>query len=88
MLSLDSSHVPRLSRKELVAVDMMRVVLSGGPDHLPDSLRLREVSDLTERVKVPYASGYEHFVRTSEVRHIGGALLPVFQWCYRTHIAE
>ena len=79
---------PSLSRKELIAVDTMRVVLSGGPDYLPDSVRLCGVTDLTEEVKVPYGAGYEHFAPTAEVRDVDGVLLPVFEWCARTRMAE
>ncbi|WP_405792535.1 DUF5988 family protein [Streptomyces sp. NBC_01506] len=65
-----------------------RVVLSGGPEDLPETFRLREVTDLNEKVKVRWRAGYEHFLPTGEVREIGGNMLPVFQWCTSTRIAE
>jgi hypothetical protein len=69
-------------------MDMMRVVLSGGPDYLPDTARLYEVADLREQVKVPCGAGYEHFQPTDQLRAIEGELLPVFEWCSQTRIAE
>lgn len=69
-------------------MDFLRVVLSGGPDYLTESDRMREVADLSEKVKVPYGAGYEHFMPTSEMRDVDGVALPVFEWCARTRIAE
>ena len=69
-------------------MDAKRVVLSGGPKDLPEDFRLREVTDLEEKVKVQWGAGYEHFLPTSEVRDIGGEMLPVFEWCTSTRIAE
>ncbi len=69
-------------------MDAMRVVLTGGPDHLPESVRVWDVTDLTEKVKVPYGAGYEHFAPTAKVRCVDAVLLPVFEWCARTRIAE
>ncbi|MFR0359485.1 DUF5988 family protein [Streptomyces sediminimaris] len=65
-----------------------RVVLSGGPKDLPDIFELREITDLNEKVKVLWGAGYEHFLPTAEVRDIGGEMLPVFEWCASTRIAE
>lgn len=65
-----------------------RVVLSGGPKDLPDIYRLREVADLNEKVKVQWRAGYEHFLPTAEVRDVEGEMLPVFEWCASTRIAE
>ena len=76
------------SRKELIAVGVMRIVLSGGPDYLPDTVRLYEVSHPKEKVKVQCGAGYEHFVPTTELRDVEGELLPVFEWCAQTRIAE
>jgi Family of unknown function (DUF5988) len=69
-------------------MDMKRVVLSGGPEYLPAAIRLHEVTDLKEEVKVQCGAGYEHFEPTDELRTIEGELLPVFAWCSQTRIAE
>lgn len=64
------------------------VVLAGGPGGLPASVRVREVDNLADKVKIPFASGYEHFVHEGEVREMDGRRMPVFQWCDRTRVAE
>jgi len=66
----------------------VRVVLSGGPAELLQSDRMREVASLGDKVKIPYASGYEHFVHAGTEREIDGDRLPVFEWCDRTRVAE
>ncbi|HEY0451022.1 DUF5988 family protein [Actinophytocola sp.] len=66
----------------------VRVVLSGGPAELPDSARLPEVADLADKVKIPFASGHEHFVYRGGNRDIDGVPVPVFEWCDRTRVAE
>ncbi len=66
----------------------VRVVLSGGPARLPQSVRVQEVNDLTEKVKIVFASGYEHFTDSGEMVEIDGDRLPVFEWCGRTMMAE
>lgn len=67
---------------------MVRIVLSGGPDYLRDTVRLHEAADVKEKVKVQCGAGYEHFVPTAELRAVGDELLPVFEWCAQTRIAE
>ena len=74
-----------LTHKEMVTV---RVLLSGGPDQLAKSVRVREVTTLAEKVKIPYASGYEHFVHSGEECEMDGSRMPVFEWCDRTRVAE
>jgi len=74
-----------LIHKEMVAV---RVLLSGGPDQLPEFARMREVKDLAEKVKIPFASGYEHFVHSGDECEVDGFRMPVFEWCDRTRVAE
>ena len=66
----------------------VRVVLSGGPAELPASERTREVGSLTDKVKIPFASGHEHFVYRGGDREIDGVPVPVFEWCDRTRMAE
>jgi hypothetical protein len=66
----------------------VRVVLSGGPAELPESERRREVTDLVNKVKIPFASWHEHFEYRGGDREIDGEPVPVFEWCDRTRVAE
>ncbi|MEC3979335.1 DUF5988 family protein [Amycolatopsis sp. H20-H5] len=66
----------------------LRVVLAGGPEKLCETARVREVRNLTDTVKLSFASGYEHFAHSGETAEIDGYRLPVFQWCGQTRIAE
>ncbi|WP_405807776.1 DUF5988 family protein [Streptomyces sp. NBC_01187] len=65
----------------------VRVILKGGPDGIP---RIREVAygDEIPHVKVACGNGYEHFERTGDHEEFEGEILPVYQWSYRTFIAE
>jgi hypothetical protein len=65
-----------------------RIVLAGGPEQLPEAVRIQEVGSLKDKVKVHFASGYEHFTHSGEVAEVDGDHLPVFQWCGQTRIAE
>jgi Family of unknown function (DUF5988) len=65
-----------------------KVLLVGGPEQLPGALRVQEVDDLEEKVKVAYGAGYEHFAHSGEVSLVDGEPLPVFRWCGKTRVAE
>jgi hypothetical protein len=65
-----------------------RVLLVGGPEYLPGTVRVQEVDDLEEKVKVAYGAGYEHFSNSGEVSLVDGEHLPVFRWCGKTKVAE
>jgi hypothetical protein len=65
-----------------------RVLLVGGPEQLPGAVRVQEVDDLDEKVKVAFGAGYEHFSNTGEVSAVDGENLPVFRWCGKTKVAE
>ncbi|WP_341720704.1 DUF5988 family protein [Micromonospora sp. FIMYZ51] len=65
--------------------DEFDVVLEGGPADLPDALRRRRVTGTTDRIKVMFRGGYEHFHRDISVP----ATVPVvYRWAGRTRIAE
>lgn len=66
----------------------IRVLLVGGPAGLSEADRIREVDTLSDRVKLFRGNCYEHFAYTGESQDLNGARLPVFQWCYKTKIAE
>ncbi len=65
-----------------------KVLLVGGPEQLADALRVHQVTQLLDKVKVAYGSGYEHFSDSGEVSQVDGEVLAVFRWCGRTMIAE
>lgn len=66
-----------------------RIVLVGGPDGVTEKCGAPlEVTNLADKVKVPFASGYEHFTHSGEFAVIDGDFRPVFEWCDRTKIAE
>jgi hypothetical protein len=60
------------------------VLLAGGPRGLSDAQRIVTVSSGTEKVKLRFGRGYEHFADTGESTDE----LRVFQWCDRTTVAE
>jgi len=66
----------------------LRVLLVGGPESLPGSMRVQEVADLTDKVKLAFGAGYEHFSHSGEVSLVDGEQLPVFRWCGETRVAE
>jgi len=65
----------------------IRLILKGGPDGIPG---IREITpgDENPQVKVLRGNGYEHFEFTRTYEECDGELLPVYEWCYRTFIAE
>ena len=65
-----------------------KVVLVGGPEYLPAAVRILEVADLTDKVKIAFGAGYEHFLPSGETSIVDGEQLPVFSWCGATRIAE
>jgi hypothetical protein len=69
-------------------LDQVRVRLSGCPRDVPDLDRIREVNSLSEKVKLSFGNGYEHFAFSGESQVIDGHKVAVFTWCGRTKIAE
>jgi len=69
-------------------MENLRVLLVGGPESIPGSLRIQEVIDLADKVKLAFGAGYEHFLHSGEVSVVDGEQLPVFRWCGKTRIAE
>ena len=65
-----------------------KVVLLGGPEYLPVTARIHEVANLTDKVKIAFRAGYEHFLHSGETSLVDGEHLPVFRWCGATRIAE
>src|SRR4051794_14934430 len=59
------------------------VLLEGGPDDIPRRLFVTREQIADGKVKVPYLSGYEHFVRK-----ITDDAANLFAWTTSTKIAE
>jgi len=65
----------------------VKAVLVGGPADIPEEERNRTVT-LTDRVKVPFGAGYEHFIHEGKFDRDGGEEVAVFHWSGRTKVAE
>ncbi|GGV07949.1 DUF5988 family protein [Kitasatospora aureofaciens] len=63
------------------------VFLRGGPSDIPEIHEV-ESGSAEDRLKIPRWNGYEHFALTQDFKDVGGVLMPVYQWSYRTAIAE
>ncbi|RDD85890.1 DUF5988 family protein [Streptomyces parvulus] len=63
------------------------IILVGGKD-IPDDQRLHQVEKFTDRIKLAVENRYEHFEATPEVRVVDGRSLRVYDWIYRTYVAE
>ncbi|MFD3880773.1 DUF5988 family protein [Streptomyces microflavus] len=65
----------------------VEVVLSGGPDGVPDRVSV-PTAELADRLTVTYLNGREHFEETAECVFIEGRSLSIYRWIYSTKIAE
>ncbi|PKV83436.1 DUF5988 family protein [Streptomyces sp. TLI_146] len=63
-----------------------KAVLEGGPEELPE--RIVTLTEPDAQVKVPFRGGYEHFDPTERLKDTAEGQLKVYQWTYRTEIAE
>jgi Family of unknown function (DUF5988) len=66
----------------------VRAILHGGPDNIPNETRVRLVSSLDEKIKLPHYGGYEHFERSTMLDVNGISEEIVFRWTSRTEVAE
>ena len=66
--------------------DWILAVLEGGPLSLPKASRTQLVEPLSQKIKISFCGGYEHFERTSPVRE--NPAHTVFRWTMRTAVAE
>lgn len=69
-------------------MEVVRVLLVGGPADLTGAERVREVSATVDSIALPRGAGYEHFTDTGRSRELHGSPLRVFEWAYQTKIAE
>ncbi|KZM73681.1 hypothetical protein IU500_23405 [Nocardia terpenica] len=60
--------------------------LEGGPADLPD--RIVPLTAPGAEVKVSRRGGYEHFTPTERFQETDQGRCPVFEWSYRTRVAE
>jgi hypothetical protein len=63
------------------------VFLKGGPSDIPEIQEVKSGST-AGRLTIPRGNGYEHFEITQDFKDVGGVLMPVYRWSYRTAIAE
>ncbi|MBE1587036.1 DUF5988 family protein [Nonomuraea angiospora] len=66
----------------------IKVMLVGGPNHLPAEQRVVTLAKFCEKIKLPFGSGYEHFLHKGERTHVDGQEVPAYHWIMRTAIAE
>ena len=63
----------------------MTAILVGRPADLPEESRMCQVPPQTEKVKVPFRNGYEHYQQVDARPEAGRR---VFCWTGSTRIAE
>ncbi|MFI6298473.1 DUF5988 family protein [Nonomuraea sp. NPDC050790] len=69
-------------------MSQVKVILLGGPPHLPADRRIQRVVAVEETLKLPLGAGYEHFRHEGENASVDGEDLPVLRWVMHTAIAE
>lgn len=74
--------------RDAPGTSLMRAVLEGGPEGIPEASRLRVVSPVDDKIKIVHYGGYEHFERTDMLDDSGSFPQIVFRWTTRTEIAE
>ena len=70
------------------AEDPIELVLVGGPSDLPLTQRIRRVARLDREIKVEHRGGYEHFSPINGATNGGQPHWVVYEWRFRTTIAE
>jgi hypothetical protein len=80
--SLISNH-----RLESVMDELIRVKLTGGPQGTPPTW---EVGSLESegKIRIFFGNRYEHFEYAHCSVEVDGRIIPVYQWSYRTYVAE
>jgi hypothetical protein len=74
-------------RLESVMEKLVRVKLTGGPEGTPSTW---EVGSLESegKIRILFGNRYEHFEYAHYSAESDGRIMPVYQWSYRTYIAE
>jgi hypothetical protein len=70
------------------STSLVNVLLQGGPEDLGPADRRRRVPAGEPVVKVLRAHCTEHFRKTPQTIHIEQLEFQVYQWFYRTYVAE
>lgn len=65
----------------------VRVKLTGGPEGTPSTWEVRSLES-EGKTRILRGNHYEHFEYAHYSVQCNGEILPVYQWCYRTYIAE
>jgi hypothetical protein len=73
---------------DMVEVNSVQAVLEGGPATIPNASRVRAVSPVDEKIKLPHYGGYEHFERTGSLVEDTSCRQIIFRWTMRTELAE
>lgn len=73
---------------ETAAPDAIRAVLEGGPESIPEGLRVQAASPLDDKIKLPHYGGYEHFERVTWHDQDSPGQHVRFRWTMRTEVAE
>ena len=68
--------------------DTIDILLEGGPSGLPVEWRTGRIERSSEKIKLCYLGGYEHFEQVGGVVDEAGTPRVVFRWTGRTRIAE
>jgi Family of unknown function (DUF5988) len=66
---------------------MVRVKLTGGPEGTPSNWEVGSLEN-EGKIKILCGNRYEHFEYAHFSVDIDGEMVPVYQWCYRTYVAE
>jgi hypothetical protein len=70
------------------SVSLVNVLLEGGPDVFSLADRRRQIPAGESKVKVSRGHCTEHFYRTPQAVRIDDREFQVYQWSYRTYVAE
>jgi hypothetical protein len=68
------------------AMQAIEAILEGGPVDLPVEQRRRRTDGGTDKIKVLYCGGYEHYERVGPSETDPAAV--VYRWTARTRVAE
>jgi hypothetical protein len=74
-------------RLESVMARLVRVKLTGGPEGTPPTWEVGSLED-EGKIRILFGNRYEHFEYAHCSVQIDGRMMPVYQWSYRTYIAE
>jgi hypothetical protein len=74
-------------RLEGVMDGFVRVKLTGGPEGIPSTWEVGP-AESGGRIRILCGNRYEHFEYAHYSVESDGRMIPVYQWSYRTYVAE